>query len=60
MAKIINLRTARKQAARAQKRRDGDAMAAHSGRSKAQRQKEAAEAAKARAHLDAHERTRET
>ena len=60
MAKIINLRTARKQAARAKARRDGDEMAARSGRNKAQREQEAADAAKARAHLDAHERTRET
>lgn len=59
MAKIINLRTARKQASRDLQRRLADANAAKHGRSKQQRAREAAETAKARAHLDAHERDRD-
>lgn len=55
MSKIINLRTHRKQSARADKRREADAQAARHGRSKATRASEAAQADKARAHLDGHQ-----
>lgn len=55
-AKIVNLNTARKQAAHAQKRADANETAVKFGRTKAQRLREAAEAARARAALDAHRR----
>lgn len=57
MSKIINLRTHRKQSARAEKRREADAQAARHGRSKTARASEAAQAVKARAHLDGHQIT---
>ncbi len=53
---VINLRTARKQRARVQKRAAGDANAARNGRSKAERAAEAARAAAERRHLDGHKR----
>jgi hypothetical protein len=54
--KIVNLRAARKAAARDAARRDGDANAAKFGRSKAMRLAEAADAARAARHLDGHRR----
>ncbi|MEI6801173.1 MAG: DUF4169 family protein [Pseudomonadota bacterium] len=56
MAEIVNLRQARKAAARKADRLAGDAAAMKSGRTKAQKQLEAAEAAKAKAALDAKKR----
>jgi len=56
MTQIINLRTARKQATRAQGRQLADANAAKHGRSKAERNLQDARAIKARAELDAHKR----
>ncbi|TVS01358.1 MAG: DUF4169 family protein [Rhodobacteraceae bacterium] len=56
MSKIINLRTARKQAARAERRAKGSENAARHARSKAARALEKAEAHKDRAHLDSHKR----
>lgn len=57
--KPVNLRQVRKERARLRKRADGDANAAKFGRSKTQRMREAADAAKARATLDAHKREEE-
>jgi hypothetical protein len=54
MAEIVNLRAARKQADRAKKRVQADANAAKFGRTKAERERESAEAEKARQRLDAH------
>ncbi|WP_071799446.1 DUF4169 family protein [Natronohydrobacter thiooxidans] len=56
MSKIINLRTHRKQSARAAKRREGDAQAARHGRSPAEKRLEQARADLARLHLDGHKR----
>lgn len=56
MTQIINLRTARKQTARAKGRALADANAAKHGRSKAERSLQDARTAKARAELDAHKR----
>ncbi|MFD1914382.1 DUF4169 family protein [Halodurantibacterium flavum] len=56
MAKLVNLRQVRKDRARTDKRAKGDENAAKFGRSKAERDQEAARAEKARAHLDAHKR----
>jgi hypothetical protein len=56
MAEIVNLRQARKSAARKADRLAGDAAAMKSGRTKAQKLREAAEAAKAEAALDAKKR----
>ncbi len=56
MSKIINLRTARKQATRAEKRAKNTENAARHARSKAARALEKAEAHRARAHLDSHKR----
>ena len=56
MSKIVNLRTARKQTARADKRRDADGAAAKHGRTKAERARDALEAEKLRAYLDNHRR----
>lgn len=53
MAEIVNLRQARKAAARKADRLAGDVAAMKSGRTKAQKLLEAAEAAKAKAELDA-------
>ena len=52
MAELINLRQARKAVARKESRLAGDAAAMKSGRTKAQKGGEAAEAAKAKAALD--------
>lgn len=54
MSNVINLRQARKSAARDSARRQGDGNAAKFGRSKAQRQAEDLAAAQARTHLDGH------
>lgn len=54
MAKVVNLREARKARERAARRAEGDANAAKFGRTKAERQMEEARAAKARAFLDGH------
>ena len=56
MAKPVNLREARKARERAAARAQGDANAAKFGRSKAERDLEAARAEKARNALDAHRR----
>lgn len=56
MAELINLRQARKARTRAEKRAAGNENAARSGRTKAERSRESAEADKARATLDAHKR----
>ena len=56
MAQITNLNRFRKDRARADKRRQGDANAAKFGRSKAERAQEAAEAARAARALDQHRR----
>lgn len=56
MGDLVNLRQARKARTRAEGRAAGDANAARSGRTKAQKTLEKAEAAKARAALDAHRR----
>ena len=56
MAEIVNLRQARKAAARAAARAAGDANAAKFGRTKAERQLQETRAAKAARDLDAHRR----
>lgn len=56
MTKIINLRQARKSAARAGARRQGDQNAVKFGRDKAQKQTETADRARAARHLDQHRR----
>ena len=56
MAEIVNLNRFRKQAARAEARATADANAAKFGRTKAQKKLEEAEAARARAALEAHRR----
>ncbi len=56
MTKIVNLRKARKQAARAEKRRAGAVAAARHGRSKAERAGDEAQEARRIARLDAHRR----
>ena len=56
MAEIVNLNRFRKAAARAGARAEADANAAKFGRTKAQKAREEAEAAKARATLEAHRR----
>ena len=57
--KIINLRAARKSAARVAARAAGDANAAKFGRSKAQKRVEVADADRATQHLDAHRRDKD-
>ncbi|HWL57503.1 MAG TPA: DUF4169 family protein [Paracoccus sp. (in: a-proteobacteria)] len=54
--KIINLRAARKSAARDAARRQGDENAAKFGRSKAQKQVEETDRDRAARHLDQHRR----
>ncbi|OWJ79846.1 GNAT family N-acetyltransferase [Haematobacter missouriensis] len=54
MAKVVNLRGARKARERAARRAEGDANAAKFGRTKAERQVEEARAGKERAFLDGH------
>ncbi|MEM9796932.1 MAG: DUF4169 family protein [Pseudomonadota bacterium] len=56
MAKVINLKTARKRRARTQKAAHADARAALFGRGKAQKQAEIREAEAARRHLENHRR----
>ncbi|NYS24592.1 DUF4169 family protein [Rhodobacteraceae bacterium 2376] len=56
MSRIINLRTARKQAARDRARQEGDENAARHGRSRAERKLGAALQEKARTQLDGHQR----
>lgn len=53
-AKIVNLRAARKSAARDAARRQGDANAATFGRTKAQKQAERQDRDRAVRHLDLH------
>ena len=52
----INLNKARKARAKSEKRRQADANAVKFGRPKAERDKDAAEAAKTVRHLDGHKR----
>lgn len=52
MAEIVNLNRFRKDRARAERRAEADANAARHGRSKDQKAREAADAARARAVLD--------
>ncbi|MBT8409048.1 MAG: DUF4169 family protein [Alphaproteobacteria bacterium] len=54
--KPVNLRQARKDKARQEKRARGDAAAAANGRSKAQKTADSAGVEKLTAHLDAHKR----
>ncbi|MEF3046197.1 DUF4169 family protein [Pseudotabrizicola sp. L79] len=56
MAEIINLRTVKKQAARAAARKSADANAAKFGRSRAERSLTEAEAEQAARKLDGHRR----
>lgn len=56
MAEIVNLRAARKDRERQKARAKGDENAAKFGRTKAEKQLEAARAEKARRELDGHER----
>ena len=57
MGEVVNLRTAKKQAARKAARAQADANAARHGQSKTDRLRQKAEAEKATRHLDAHRRT---
>ncbi|MFN3576996.1 MAG: DUF4169 family protein [Tabrizicola sp.] len=59
MGEIVNLRTARKQAARKSARSLADANAARHGRTKAERELAKARAEKAARDLDAHKRETE-
>lgn len=59
MAEIVNLRQARKVRARAAARQEADAKAAKFGRTKAERLREATEAARAQAELDGKKRETE-
>ncbi|MFT4015010.1 MAG: DUF4169 family protein [Paracoccus sp. (in: a-proteobacteria)] len=54
--RVVNLRAARKSAARDAARRQGDANAAKFGRSKAEKLAEEAARARAARHLDQHRR----
>lgn len=54
MSKIVNLRQHRKRAAREEKRRQAETARARSGRSKADKERDAAEDEKARQRLDGH------
>ncbi|AOZ69338.1 DUF4169 domain-containing protein [Rhodobacter xanthinilyticus] len=56
MSNVTNLTQFRKQKARAEKRTEADANAAKFGRTKAQRLREEAEAARAAATLEGHKR----
>lgn len=56
MAEIINLRTARKAKARTEKETQASQNRVLFGRTKAERQKDAAEKAKAEKHIDGHKR----
>lgn len=57
MAEITNLNRFRKDKARAERRRQGDANAARFGRTRAQKEAEAAERARADQTLDQHRKT---
>ena len=59
MAEVVNLRTAKKQAARKAARVMADANAAKHGRTKAERELEKARAEKAARVLDGHKRETE-
>jgi phage protein D len=59
MAEVVNLRTAKKQAARKAARSQADANAAKHGRTKAERELEQARAEKATRTLDGHKRDTE-
>ncbi len=59
MAEVVNLRQAKKQAARKAACAEADANAAKFGRTKAEREAEAARAAKAARALDGHRRETE-
>jgi hypothetical protein len=56
MTQVINLRQARKDKTRRHSRARADVNAAKHGRSKAEKLRDATEAAKAQAHLDGHKR----
>lgn len=56
MSRIVNLNRARKDRARTEKRSEADANAAKFGRTKAERQAEAARTAREAAILDGHKR----
>lgn len=56
MAEVVNLRRAKKQAARKAARSQADANAARFGQTKAERQVTAARAEKAKQDLDGHKR----
>lgn len=56
MAEIVNLRQAKKQAARKAARAEADANAAKFGRTRAERQQQKAQADKAARDLDGHRR----
>ena len=58
MSRVINLRQARKAAARAADRKAGDENAARFGRTPAERAAEAEAATRAARHLDGHRRDR--
>jgi hypothetical protein len=58
MAGIINLRTERKQKARADKRKQADANAARHGRTKAEKKQQKETDERLNRHLDSHERDR--
>ena len=57
MGDVINLRSRRKQAERQAARQQADANAVKFGRSKAQKQREAQDAARMKAELDGKKRT---
>jgi hypothetical protein len=59
MAEVVNLRTAKKQAARKAARSTADANAAKHGRTKAERMLEEARAEKSARALDGHQRETE-
>lgn len=59
MGEVVNLRTAKKQAARKAARAASDANAAKHGRTKAERELEKARAEKATKTLDGHKRETE-
>ena len=59
MAKVVNLRMVKKQAARTSARAEADANAAKFGRTKAERDLEKARADKTARDLDAHRRETE-
>ena len=56
MTTVVNLRSARKRAARAAEQAKAAERAARHGRSKAERERLEVEASKAAAHLDGHRR----